>query len=335
MQTNKVLWGLFLLTSLFFVPPVFAGGGLIEIVNTQGPNGGLFAKPGEAYILTFRVHLRNANPYNSSINWCKQCPAKIVFLNPQGGDIVNPLSDKTDDNGEIIAKMSSSAPYVRYAYAIATLPDGTVYEGSQVFLNFTGQLLFYPESNNPIYNLPSNPNPTQNPTPTPISSSGVNVWLLSQQSFQPNGRQATIKWSAFDGNPGTFTIYGKSASNKNNWDKLLEGERGPSATIKIMVDEDYYIKVNGCQDKLGTCVDSNMLLVTKLKETDEKIVSPQNPNPTLFPAPSGDNKQVGELNKKVENLQNQLDQSKKTQSILEQRINDLVNFIKHLFPFFK
>lgn len=42
-----------------------------------------------------------------------------------------------------------------------------------------------------------------------------------------------------------------------------------------------------------------------------------------------------ELEQKIANLEAQLTESKQKQSFLEQRINDLVNFIKKLFPFFK
>lgn len=42
-----------------------------------------------------------------------------------------------------------------------------------------------------------------------------------------------------------------------------------------------------------------------------------------------------ELEQKIANLEAQLSESKKEQNILAQRINDLVSFIKKLFPFFK
>lgn len=42
-----------------------------------------------------------------------------------------------------------------------------------------------------------------------------------------------------------------------------------------------------------------------------------------------------ELSRKIANLEAQLAESEQKQSILAQRINDLVNFIKKLFPFFK
>lgn len=71
------------------------------------------------------------------------------------------------------------------------------------------------------------------------------------------------------------------------------------------------------------------------------------PKPTtspvkVYPTPTSNveqstasSKKVEELNKKVENLQSQLEASKQKQSVLEQRINDLVTFIKRIFPFFK
>ncbi len=71
------------------------------------------------------------------------------------------------------------------------------------------------------------------------------------------------------------------------------------------------------------------------KPTISPVQKPSTPPAIISPSPIGENKQVDELNKKVNDLQNQLDQSKKTQSVLEQRISNLVDFIKRLFPFFK
>lgn len=48
-----------------------------------------------------------------------------------------------------------------------------------------------------------------------------------------------------------------------------------------------------------------------------------------------DNKKVEELNKKVENLENQLEESKRKQSALESRLNQVLSWIKSIFPFFK
>lgn len=60
------------------------------------------------------------------------------------------------------------------------------------------------------------------------------------------------------------------------------------------------------------------------------------PNPTtkpeVTPAPTGNDEQ---LNKKIASLEAQLAETKVKQNTLEQRINNLISFIKHFFPFFK
>src|SRR3989338_532474 len=132
------------------------------------------------------------------------------------------------------------------------------------------------------------PNVTTNPTPPPAN---ITARIANQQFVEQYSRQVTVKWGAFDGYPGTFTIYVKATTNKNDWEQKFDGSKGPSATFNLKADQDYHIKVHGCMDKFGTCVDSNILLLPKLQKQE-------NPNPTISPAPSGDNKNVEELNKK-------------------------------------
>lgn len=71
----------------------------------------------------------------------------------------------------------------------------------------------------------------------------------------------------------------------------------------------------------------------KPNSSPESII--ESPKPEASPTLNPNDKKVEELNNKVNNLQNQLEQSKKTQGLLEQRINDLVNFLKKLFPIFQ
>jgi hypothetical protein len=108
-------FSLFLSTSA-----VYAGGGLIGFTVSSPHDGAYFASPGEAFTVHFQVDQNLTEP-------CKQCPVTVVFENPQSGDIVNPLSDKTDDKGEISVKVSSGVAYIRYIHAVATLPNGTIY----------------------------------------------------------------------------------------------------------------------------------------------------------------------------------------------------------------
>ena len=341
-----VLTFLSVFSLLFFATPTIAGGW--PIYTWTWDNSDAWKSD---YKMTYaRVHLDPRIP-------CVGTTVTFSYENPQSGDSVNPGTYTFNEvgskyskyNGTNIpdcstyAKFFSSNNNLKTGVAEFRTADGKTYS-ARFALNFNQpspgntedrEKYPLPWEEDYIKNHPNVPAPTTVPTVAPTSApvSGINAWLLSQQLDGLNNRNIVIKWSAFDGYPGTFTIYGKTASNKNNWDKLLDGQRGPSVTVNIK-DEDYYIKVYGCQDKWGTCVDSNILFLSKTQE-NRKIIPPQIPNSTIYPAQSSNDNKVDELNKKMENLQTQLDQSKKTQSTLEQRINDLVTFIKRIFPFFR
>lgn len=229
--------------------------------------------------------------------------------------------------------ISFKGPNLEGSRSISFSPGAKSYGETLVLLPWEGSL-------NPIIIDPNStkcyPGPCE--TKTIKQQEKISAWILNDQLVDSkNNRQITVKWGAFDGNPGTFSIY--ASQNKNGWEKLAEGERGPSATIILKSDHDYHIQVRGCQDKVGTCGDSNILTLPKLsplKQRSTDNIEPfRTPNSTVSPTPNTDNQKVDELNKKVENLQNQLQESQKNQSALETRINDLVSFIKRIFPFFK
>lgn len=175
-------------------------------------------------------------------------------------------------------------------------------------------------------NTSNNPNPTSPPAT-------INAWILRQNLVGQNSREVTVKWGAFGGNQGTFTIYAKAA-NKSTWDEKFDGSKGPSATFTIKANQDYHVKVYGCMDKFGTCVDSNTLLLPKMQTDDGKVIIPK-PIESVSSTPANNNDEVAALNKKVASLEGKLAESQKKQNVLEQRIGDLINFIKRLFPFFK
>lgn len=71
-----------------------------------------------------------------------------------------------------------------------------------------------------------------------------------------------------------------------------------------------------------------MLFVPKINNDSGKVI------PLPVPSSSPSDVKKDDLAKKVASLEAQLAESKKEQNILSQRVNDLVNFIKKLFPFF-
>lgn len=58
------------------------------------------------------------------------------------------------------------------------------------------------------------------------------------------------------------------------------------------------------------------------------------PSNSPLPAPSS-NPKIDELQNKLDDLQNKLQQSQKKQSFLEAQLNNIVNFLKSIFPFWK
>lgn len=293
------------------------------------------------------MYLRVIRAYLNPTIPCKGTALTFQFSNPQDGDYITTGSgtstftmpeDPGDSGCNTYAKMGSMVKGVRQVTVDARNGD-TRYTGSAINVDFDGEYHADNETNGYMYRssivdpYASNPYWKQYITPTsyPVPSGTLSVWVLYQQASIPN-RQVTLKWSALNGGPIFYIVYGKKA-NANNWDKLLADEGGPSATVDIPSNQDYLIRVQGCIRKVGNCVDSNELLLPKVEKQDGKIIIP--PDQTVTHTPSGNNQQVEELNQKVANLEGQLQESQKKQSVLEQRVSDLVSFIKQLFPFFK
>ena len=337
MSLKKVLGSPFLyavklclLGSLIFVPPAFAGGQMVAVY--ADPDGAV--NNNGLYLRVIRVYLNPTIP-------CKGAALTFQFNKPEDGDYIATGSntstftmpeDRDNSGCHTYAKMGSMVKGVRQIQVDARNGD-TRYTGSAINVDFDGEYhgdnetngyMYRSSTTDPYFSIVTN----SNPTPPPAN---INAWILNQEVVPLDSRKVTVKWGAFGGYPGTFTIYAKATTNKNDWEQKFDGSKGPSATFTLRADQDYHIKVHGCMDKFGTCVDSNVLLLPKIQILENKVV---------FPSPSSvtttsNNSNTDELNQKIENLQNQLEQSKKTQSVLEQRVNELVNFIKKLFPFFK
>lgn len=339
---NLAGWGF--IASIFLLlwaNPVLAGGGPVYI--DLGSTLSSWNNPSSPRQIVAKVHLHPDVPCAGTkitFKYEEQKDGDDVSTGSSGPSLVIQEVGARWLNGKSVydcgtyAKYTSKNKELKYGIILVTTPQGQTHE-RKVALNF--------QSDEPIQssgdNLPwdnevavSPTTATEQPSNTPNPSSNINAWVLNQQLHGSDNRYVTIKWAAFDGNPGTFTIYGRLTSNKNNWDKLLEEQRGPSAVVTLKANEDYYIRVSGCQHKVGTCADSNIILIPKVQKTDGEVVFP---SLGITTPPSTENTKVDELNNKVADLEKKLEESKQKQSFLEQRVTDLANFIKRLFPFFK
>lgn len=314
MQISKTLGCLFLLTSLIFVSPVFAGGGPVEF--TVDSNQAL--NPGEQYIVHARVYADGPYP-----TYCKNCFIKLGLQNPQDADYIAQNSDATNDEGRIYAKVISKVPGNRTIYVSELRnTDGTrITANSTVLLKYTGESISTPT-----------PNPTSTPVPQPIilPTGSIYVKVGVQRYVEGPKRYVYLSWNKVEG-AVKYNVYAR-LSDMKGYGATIVGTGSLSSEIGINAFLDYYVKVDACNS--AGCISSSEVFVPRMRKSEEGTIVAPSPS-TVTTSPSPTNSNVEELNKKVENLQNQLDQSKKTQNVLEQRINDLINFIKRLFPFFK
>lgn len=336
MLKNSFTFFVFAFLTILCVRPVSAGGQLFDL--TADTNGW---KSDIGYGRNVRVFINPSFP-------CKGTELTFKFIDPKDGDYIATGDGNTgtyvlkDDgiNGcSTYAKMASKNSETRQITVTGKNGD-RVWEAPNapvILVDFDGQ---YHAGN--AYNGYNYRSSTENPygssinavpTTLPVPSGSITVSVLSQERVAPYSRKVVIKWSSLDGNSIFYDIYA-TPSDEKNWEQLLSDQGGPSATLDIRADKDYFVKVQGCIRKVGNCVDSNVLFVPKTQNDDRTVITPK-PIQSISTGPTNDTGQIEELNKKVSQLEGKLEESNKNQSALEQRINELVAFIKRLFPFFQ
>ncbi len=155
---------------LFSIVPAWAGGGPVYLDITQYPHSGSFyAKPGEYFTVQATVQAQADNMDSK----CKQCEIKFMFQDPYGGDKVEQSSDKTDDNGQAGARVSSPISAIRYVYAQVHLPDGNVYNSSVMSLTFSEQAFATAPPAQSATTPQSTTTPTIKPTVKPAATTST------------------------------------------------------------------------------------------------------------------------------------------------------------------
>ncbi|MBI2314524.1 hypothetical protein HYU93_00470 [Candidatus Daviesbacteria bacterium] len=184
------------------------------------------------------------------------------------------------------------------------------------------------------------------------------LWLLSQQFVAPFGRQVTIKFGWPNGADGNarYNVFVKKTGG-SGWEKQLTEEWGPSAKISIRSDEEYYVKVQGCKNQTTNCADSPELYLPILATKSEKVIdqSTSAQQTTVNPSDKSSQKALAlpafepsqqvmvitdssagaALQQRIEELEGKLQQSQQRQSALEKQLNQILSWIRSIFPFFK
>lgn len=306
---KKTILGLLSFLSLIFVSTSFAGGGLVSFDVSPS-----LVAPGEQYIVRPSVY---SDQYGGTP--CRQCTINIKFENPQSGDTINQSTSKTDDNGTMYAKVISQQSGERIIYAEVSMPDGSLYQSSRYVLYYDSKAM--PDGN-------------------------ISVKINSQKSLSGNVRQVSLSWNSIS---DVYYLVFARPINESYGSALVE-TKDLSAEIKINTTPNYYIKVSACNG-LGRCIESNEVLVSELKQeaVPVTIKKPTPPASYITPSPtskqisplkktdstlSADDKKIEELNQKVESLQNNLEESQSRQSVLEEKLNQILSWIKSIFPLF-
>lgn len=331
-----------------------AGGGLVFL--DPRPNIPTWGDSAESRMYVVHAYIAPSVP-------CRNIPITFKFEDPKEGDRINLGSQQQPYiiqeanprwvNGRIVydcstyAKVFSADKSQRYLYTEVGMPDGSTYQSSKVSLSFQFD----------------NPGDRSNdPTWTPWDNTTSDVFgleIVGQRYIDGPKREVELKWKRVDG-VVKYNVYVR-LSDEQNYGAALLGTGDTSVKININAFLDYYVKVEGCFEPTNckaseellvsrmpnitpvTATSTTIKLPTKTPQKNIKSVKPtaNQPTPkisvvTTSPQPSTTSeKGVEELNKKIENLQSQLNASKARQSLLEERLNQITNWLKSRLPFFK
>lgn len=323
---------LFLAFATLCASTVQAGG---QLVSLYADNDGWI---NSMYGRVIRVYINPAFP-------CKGTQITFKFVESKDGDYVTTGSgsptytmseDRNSSGCTTYAKMGTKNSEARMITVDVRNGDNVWSSPPVIKVHFDGQHHLDDQTNDESYRSSTNDpysGSVVNPTSYPVPTGDLKVWLISQERVPPYGRNVTVKWETDEGDYDYYyDVYVRTADS-SEWNKMKEYEEGPSATLNLRADKDYSIKVKGCIKKVGTCIDSNELSLLKLKSSETVVTKKVTGTLSTSYATDESNQKVEALNKKVDALQDQLAASQKKQNILEQRIDELIAFIKNLLPF--
>lgn len=316
--------------AFFFAPLTLAGGQLVHLeADSQGWTNR------DSYGRTMRFSLNSEYP-------CKDTEVTFKFKEPKDGDLITTEgigatyigkeNGSLGDHCQTYAKFASKVNAERYV-TVEVKNNGSVWHSPPIIkVHFDGQ--YHPDNHYGEYaytsyfsNTYSTPNSGSESKPTGT----ITLKKISEKHIMGVKRLLELGWNSVPG-AVKYNLYARTADTRN-YGAALDGTGSLSTQIGLNAYLDFYAKVDAC-NSYG-CISSPEIFIPAIKKEDVLPSSKPAETTTSHPDSAGDSKEVEELNKKVENLQNQLDQSKKTQNALEQRINELVSFIKRLFTFFK
>lgn len=299
--------------------------------------------------------------FDPNLYTCKGMKVSFSFANPESGDVVSGLNG---DNSSTITEdahyvSANGKEYLRCSTYVKVhseqlIPNrlfnlsfsGSNLDGGKtIAMSFGSQYNFDSTSLLP-WEWEYTPQPTAAvPTPYSYFPSSLSLRITGQSPFTgPKGpmRHVFVDWTGEPGDNVYYRIYERPESDApagtEGWAYQDTTFAGPSGSVDLSANYDWYIRVDACTKTYpNKCISSPSVFLGKLgpsvipqtESTVPVISTALSPAPTVFV-----DKQVEELNKKVNTLQDELNESKNRQNTLERTVASLLTFIRNLFPHF-
>lgn len=305
---------------LLSASPASAGGGLV--ILDANPDTRLH--PGEFFTVSATVYTNNT--YTTR---CEQCPVTFKFHNSNSTDTITPNATTTNSNGQASVRMVSNILGDRLVYAEVGMPDGSLYTSSSLVLAYnqtstdlTAPTMVYPLDRQTLdlegaYLFRVNQIP---------GATGYLFGLFQDGSLVYENYRDEKTLSA----NGEFALWTSNPAHKD----FHQGE--VKVMIRALVNSQWtdareiYIYL---QPRDGTATTT---VVRPTVNPTATFISP----PPVIPSTQAvtithDSTVSAELQKRVQELEQKLAESQQKQTELESRLDQIINWIKSLFPFFR
>lgn len=327
------------LVMFFSASFVFAGGGPVEFSIEPGTS----LSPGEQYIVHARVYADGTYP-----TYCKNCYIKLALQNPQEGDYIAQDSERTNEDGRIYAKVISKVSGTRTIY-VSELIDNN---GVKITANSTVNLSYKESSNNA---------PTPKAPEMIYPQNGQTLDLEGAYMFKVTKVEGASGYlfGLFQNGEMIYENYRDAKTLSSNGEFAL-WESNP-AHAKFKIGEVKVMIRALVNNKWTDAREITIILKPREKNDGAPVTNPQpivkqvptivpKATPSITPNPTSsvpgvisptvkiiavqDSSASAELEQKIEDLQNQLTESQQKQSALQSRLDNLIDWLKSVFPFF-
>lgn len=330
MLKNIFAFFVFTLLAIIYTQPVFAGGMMVSVY--ADPDGG--TNNNGLYLRVIRVYLNPTIP-------CKGTTLTFHLSPPQDGDYITTGSgtstytmpeDRGDNGCHTYAKMGSMIKGVRQV-SVDAHNGSTRYTGMAINVDFDGEYhedsqTYRSSITDPFAGITSNQPSQSIPTPTNVRISQIEI------TADPGIKKVHIFWDPIP-EITSYTVY-KAAGGQYIYQASVNTNL---YEMNISTSSVFYVAIAAKKD--GVEGAKSQIITIDLAK-DNISDNPKNgtvitgkPIESVSSAPANNNLQVDELNQKVASLEGKLAESEKQQNVLQQRLSDLITFIKSLFPFFK